>query len=380
MKKLTYILNQYSHKEGSHFYAVIGLLEEIAKYNVKITLIIEKSEDTPNFKSKNINVILQKKTGIRRSIELFMILKNLHKQGYCKTFVRVSQNGAIPAILASKIYGGEVYYWQSGTTYITEIKKSFNLGRYLKSELPFKFVKKFTTYFVTGPEYMVEYYEKYVQVKKSKILCLYNDVDTKRFSPVSKDEATIIKSELKIDLESKIILFVHRMSPVRRTMYYMPKVLIKTLDDCTDCICYVIGGGSDKELLDFEIKKHNMEGRIILMGQIPNKEIEKFYRISDVFINPSYTEGFSRVLVESMASGLPMVVTNAGGTKDIIGKLQSEFMVDIDDVDGFSKKLKLLINSKETRGRLSIENIQQSKRFSTQNIAKMYVNTIFTDE
>ncbi len=39
MKKLIYVLNQYSNKEGSHFYHILHLLEEMAKNNVDIKLI-----------------------------------------------------------------------------------------------------------------------------------------------------------------------------------------------------------------------------------------------------------------------------------------------------------------------------------------------------
>ena len=105
---------QYSNKEGSHFYHVLNLFEEMAKNGVKITLVIEKATGVPNFDIANIEVIAQKQKGLKRSIELFSILKELNKQGYKKTFVRISQNGALPAILISKLYGGEVYYWQSG--------------------------------------------------------------------------------------------------------------------------------------------------------------------------------------------------------------------------------------------------------------------------
>jgi hypothetical protein len=177
MKKLIYVLNQYSKKEGSHFYHILNLLEEIAKNDVDIKLIIEKAIDIPHFDIPNIEVIAQKESGLKRLIELFNILKKLNKQGYKKSFVRISQNGAIPAILISKFYGGQVYFWQSGTTYEIEKKKAFDLKKFLKSELPFNIVKKFTTYFVTGPESMLDYYEKIVGVKKEKLVCLYNDID-----------------------------------------------------------------------------------------------------------------------------------------------------------------------------------------------------------
>ena len=96
-----------------------------------------------------------------------------------------------------------------------------------------------------------------------------------------------------------------------------------------------------------------------------------------MFINPTLEEGFPRVLIEAMASGLPTVTTNAGGTADIIGELQSTFMVDIDSREGFAIKLKELIDNKEMQQKISAENISQVKKFSTENVAQMYIREIF---
>ncbi len=380
MKKLIYVLNQYSKKEGSHFYHILNLLEEIAKNDVDIKLIIEKAIDIPHFDIPNIEVIAQKKKGIMRVFELFNILKKLNKQGYKKTFVRISQNGAVPSILVSRIYGGEVYYWQSGTTHETEKNKAFNLKKFLKYELPFNIVKRYTTYFVTGPESMVQYYENIVGVNKEKLVCLYNDIDISRFKIADKNQQKILKNELNVDESKKIILFVHRLSPVRKSLFYMPFILKDILSNRDDYICLVIGGGNEQKELKELIKQDRLENKIFVLGEKPNSEIQKFYQISNIFINPTYTEGFPRVLIEAMASGLPTVTTNAGGTNDIVGEFQSKFMVDTHDREGFAIKLKELIEDEVMQQKLSAENINQVKKFSTQNVAQMYIREIFKND
>jgi len=376
-KKLIYILNQYSNKEGSHFFHILNLLEEMAKNEIEIVLVIEKAKDIPEFNLDNIKVIAQKENGIKRFFELFSILKRLNKQGYKKTFIRISQNGAIPAIVVSKLYGGEVYYWQSGMGHILAKEKPFNLKQFLKSQLPFEIVKRYTNYFVTGPESMLDYYEKIVGVEKKKLVCLYNDIDISRFKQVDETQKLKIKEEFGIEKDKKIILFVHRLSPVRKSLFYMPYILENILKQRDNYICYVIGGGNEQEELAQEIKKIGLANKIKIIGEKPNSDIQKFYQISNVFINPTYTEGFPRVLIEAMASGLPTVTTNAGGIKDILGDKQKEFMVDIKDREGFAKKLGELINDENKQKKLSQENLEQVKKYSTENVAKMYINTIF---
>lgn len=381
MKKLIYILNQYSNKEGSHFYHILSLLEEIAKNGVDIKLIIEKATDIPHFNIPNIEVIAQKQSGIKRPIELFGILKKLNKQGYKKSFIRISQNGAIPAILVSKLYGGEVYFWQSGTTHEIEKKKAFDLKKFLKSELPFSIVKRFTTYFVTGPESMLDYYEKIVGVKKEKLVCLYNDIDVNRFSNINEYEKNQIKQELGIE-NKKIILFVKRMSKIKGILFYSPFIIqeIEQVIREQNYICYYLGDGSEKEELEKQVKNKKLDDIVKIVGNKPNKDIQKFYQIADIFINPTLEEGFPRVLIEAMASGLPTVTTNAGGTNDIVGELQSKFMVDTHDREGFAIKLKELIEDERIQQKLSYENINQVKKFSTQNVAQMYIREIFKND
>ena len=380
-RKLVYIMNHYSEESASHFYHILNLLNSISLEGVFVYLVIEKASSNPNFDiNSNIEVIVQKRSFLFRPLELAFILFKLRLKGAKKTFVRISQNAAVPAIIVSRIFGGEVYYWHSGTTYSLRRKFSFDIDyfkNFFVSELPFLFVKTFVNYFVTGPEYMVEYYANVVGVKRSKLVCLYNDIDLSRFKNVSLPDREGLRVELGIENSVFVVLFVHRLSPVRRSLFYMPYVLKDFLLSHPNSICYVIGGGSEVPELRKMLFEFNLEEKVVIVGEKPNAVIHKYYQASDLFVNPTFTEGFPRVLLEAMASGLPIVTTNAGGIKDILGPLQLEYMVDVLDRDGFSAKLVELGHNEKTRFYLSKENINHVSRFSTRNVAKMYVNKIF---
>jgi glycosyltransferase involved in cell wall biosynthesis len=381
-KKLVYILNQYSEKEGSHFFHILNLLEEIASNGVEIILIIEKSKSKPKFVSKNIQVILQKRTGISRFFELFKIILSLYNQGYRKVFIRISTWGAIPAILLSVVTKIETYFWQSGTTHLTEKSKKFNFSRFIKSQLPFYFVKKFTSYFVTGPEIMVKYYIDVVNVKPKKIICLYNDIDISRFKNLSQEEKHQLKAEMGFDNNTNILLHVKRMSTIKGILFYNPYVLEKSIKflRANNYKCIYIGDGSEKDKLKKIIKDKHLEDIVKVLGSKPNSEIQKYYQITDVFINPTLEEGFPRVLLEAMASGLPTVTTNAGGTANIVGELQSKYMVDTKDKDGFANNLREILENEKLQYKLGQENLISAKRFSTKNVAKMYIENIFKND
>lgn len=381
-KKLVYILNQYSEKEGSHFHHILNLLEEIASNGIEIILIIEKSKSKPKFTSQNIQVVLQKRKGILRPIELIILLLNFNRQGYKKVFIRISQWGAIPAIILSKFTSLETYFWHSGTTHRLDKQREINIKTikwFFNSYLPFRFVVNHISFFVTGPETMINYYNKQVGVKEKKLLCLYNDIDLKRFKKISEEDKYKLKLDKNLDPKNKIILFVHRFSPVRKSLFYMPYILNKALKDKNN-ICIVIGGGPELQGFKKEVVRQDLSAQIQILGEIPNSEIQEYYSLSDIFINPTYTEGFPRVVLEAMASGLPIVTTNAGGIQDLLGSNQLEYMSDIENRDEFSELLFNLIGNTNVQSKLINENIKHVKRFNTDNVAKMYINKIFKSE
>lgn len=377
-KKLIYILNSYSSKSAQHFYQVINLLDEISKRGVKILLIIEKADEEPQINA-NIQVVVQKERGVKRAIELFGILNKYIKRGYGKIFVRISLNASVVAILASMGRKAQVYFWQSGDNLTYDrMKKGWDrIKWYITNYSKLWFTKTFGDYFVTGPETMLAYYEKELKVKRNKLVCLYNDIDIKRFVSGTDADRISLRRELNIPDDSRIVLFIHRLTPVKRFSDYIPAIA-ETEEARKNNIYYVvIGGGPEEELVRDNVRKSEYNDRIILLGPKPNAEVQKYYAGADIFVNPSYSEGFPRVVIEAMSAGLPVVVTDVGGTKDILPEEQKEYLVDKDDINLFKEKVIELLCSQEKRIKISHINREYVKRFSTEMVAQQYIKKIW---
>jgi glycosyltransferase involved in cell wall biosynthesis len=383
--KLIYILNHYSDNSTQHFFHVLNLLEEIAQNGVNIKLIIEKSVGKPIVNNPNIEVFCLKKTGIYRLFELYGLISKIQKQGYNKLFVRITNWGAILAIFNSFVSNLEVYYWHSGTVFEFDNEQKFSLDKvkwYLKTRLPFNFIKQYVTFFVTGPESMREYYVNVVGVNRDKIKILYNDIDTSRFYKAEKEKVDTIKNKLGIAIDKKVILFVHKFSPVRRTKLYVSNFIKQFYNESLfqNYLFYFIGDGKDKDDIENEVKAMGYQDRVFFLGSLPNAEVHQFYQIADIFINPTHAEGFPRVLIEAMACGLPIVTTNAGGIKDILGSGQLQYMSDINNSNHFAMNLIAMAKLEEPElEEIRKENLEIIKRYSTPEVAGMYINTIFNE-
>lgn len=382
-KKLIYIMNHYSSKSVQHFNHIMNLLNEMADKGIQIALVIEKCEDLPEFSHKNIVIICQKETNdYKRVMELLRILKDLIKSGYTKTFIRISINAAIISIIANKLYGGHTYYWQSGTTLeVDKNKKIFKkIKWYIFSYSRLFFVKTFIDNFVTGPETMIEYYIKALKIKPSKMMLLYNDIDITRFNILNDLEKKELRKKLSLLNNEKIVLMVHRLSPVRKTDMYIPSLFEDPYFEENNIRLLIVGEGPEKLLLQNKINESKLQDRIVLLGSKPNNEIQQYYQAADVFINPSYTEGFPRVVIEAMACGLPVIATNAGGTIDIFGSSQKEFVVNREDVNLFREKLIKVLSNDDLIKELGDENSRHVSKFSTEEVSNMYIERIFNNE
>jgi len=80
----------------------------------------------------------------------------------------------------------------------------------------------------------------------------------------------------------------------------------------------LVGDGDLKERLEEEVRRAGIERRVRFVGAISHDKMSEYYTQADVFVLSSLNEGMSNSLLEAMSSGLAIVTTNVGGTKELI--------------------------------------------------------------
>jgi glycosyltransferase involved in cell wall biosynthesis len=86
------------------------------------------------------------------------------------------------------------------------------------------------------------------------------------------------------------------------------------------------------------LRNHQADG-IVLKGELGAEKVAQEYRSSDVLVYPSVNDGFGLVILEAMASGLPVIASNTTGAADCVTHGQDGFLVPIRDSDAIAEAL-----------------------------------------
>lgn len=104
---------------------------------------------------------------------------------------------------------------------------------------------------------------------------------------------------------------------------------------------------------------------------IPIEEMKEFYNSIDIYVCSSKTEGGPNPILESMCSGVPIISTDVGFVRDVLGKKQREFIIKRSKED-LREKIIYLLNNKEKFKELSEENLRESKKCTYDIIAMQF--------
>ena len=90
----------------------------------------------------------------------------------------------------------------------------------------------------------------------------------------------------------------------------------------------IVGDGPHRSTLKKCFQKYIQEGIVTFMGVLRGTDLSQAYASSDIFILPSDSETLGFVVMESMASGVPVIGVRAGGVPDLIEHNRTGFLVD----------------------------------------------------
>jgi glycosyltransferase involved in cell wall biosynthesis len=139
----------------------------------------------------------------------------------------------------------------------------------------------------------------------------------------------------------------------------------------------LVGTGDFESQLRSIAKDLDLRDSITFKGFVPREIMPEVYRDADIFVLPSQSEGMSIALLEAMASGLPLVVTNTGGVKELVEDQENGLIIPWADTDALSQALKDLVEDPGKRKEFHRKNLVKVKSFSWDTIVEQYLSLFY---
>lgn len=226
-------------------------------------------------------------------------------------------------------------------------------------------------------------------VSKKKIKVLYNGIDSKRYIGLQRPGSNGKVTVLFMGHLTYPKGFWHLTKAYGRLRDKCPNVELEfagALPQASANVAEFLSGRRRQEFqdsmqqitdetLDF-IKRADQYGARYL-GFVSGREKMEALSRADLFVLPSFTEGFPMSVLEAMAAGLPVVVTPVGVLPEILKDGENGFFVKPGDVEDLEAKIEMLIKDEGLRRRMGENNRKLvARRFDIQVVAKQLVHIL----
>ncbi len=214
---------------------------------------------------------------------------------------------------------------------------------------------------------------KLAPLSKFKVIPLGRDLDQFFQNGIHRGK---LKEELKLPAESVLIGIVGRLVPIKNHALLLQAV--SKLPKELPWHLAVVGEGEEMTALVSLTKDLGLEDKVHFMGW--RTDLDYLYAGLDIFVLSSNNEGTPLSIIESFASGVPVVSTNVGGVKDMFTQLDSEksnsevsvyaegMLVPPQNTSALTKALLLFIQEERLRNTAGLKARLRARDFSQENL------------
>lgn len=200
-------------------------------------------------------------------------------------------------------------------------------------------------------------------------------VDVDFFLPVDAAKRDELRSELNLTRDTVIILMTARLIREKGVLEFCQAARILK-EKYKDQVHFVVIGDIDRgnpSCLSWDdLEEFRNTGIVQFTGHMD--EPQPYFAASDIYCLPSYREGLPVTVLEAMASGLPVVTTDAPGCRETIDEGDSGFLVPVRDVNSLVDRLDRLIQDPALRERMGRAGREKAVReFSVEKIVDQHL-------
>jgi glycosyltransferase involved in cell wall biosynthesis len=205
------------------------------------------------------------------------------------------------------------------------------------------FYGQLDTVFVNSEEYRQSWIDRGFDPEKLKIFP--RGLDTELFTPARRESAFWEKFEASNGQVR--LLYVGRISR-EKDLDVLANAYRRLRDEGLPVQLFVVGHGPYSQAFADTLPD------AVFTGYLTGVELATAYASADVFTFPSTTDTFGNVVIEAQASGVPVVVSDSGGPKELVEDNQNGLITKAHDVDDFTRAVRALVVDPSLRKRMSV--------------------------
>jgi glycosyltransferase involved in cell wall biosynthesis len=197
-------------------------------------------------------------------------------------------------------------------------------------------------FIVTVSDYSADYLRKNVPAAAQKIFRVYNGLDLALFRPARpQDEPVKLLSVGRLIKKKGFADLIRACDRLRQSGKQFQ--------------CDIVGTGPDGPELENQIKEAGLNGTVRLLGPRSQADLVELLAQTQIFVFPAIrdrsgdSDNLPTVIIEAMASGLPVVATRIAGIPEIVAEKQNGFLVDEQSPDQLALAIGQLLDDRPLR-------------------------------
>lgn len=207
-------------------------------------------------------------------------------------------------------------------------------------------------------------------------------IDLNRFKSQTIDKKILLRNEYGYKADDFILIFAGELNH-RKHQDLLIDVISLLKNKIPNIKLLLAGSGSLLAQYKQQADRLGIAKNVDFLGH--RKDVAKLKMLSDVAVSSSRQEGLPVNVMEAMATGLPLVVADARGNRDLVTNNKNGYVVGGDDIEGFANAIEKLYSSEKTRRKFSQNSLMSIDTYSIKNVIKeleeiysVYVSSINT--
>lgn len=191
-------------------------------------------------------------------------------------------------------------------------------------------------------------------------------IDQMRFVPTDDELREEVRKKLGFSKDAFILIYVGELC-TRKNQQFLIETAKLLAPDIPDLKLLLVGEGDKRASYVRQISELDVAEQVELLGY--RGDINQLMQMSDIVVSSSKQEGLPVNIMEGMATGLPLVVSNCRGNRDLVRNGQNGFVVEKEEASLFAEAIKQLYESKSLREAFGAKSVELIQRYGIKNIS-----------